>query len=275
MTICELTSPTLREPIVITEHHLAIFDALYRYGRLDFPTLRLAAPNLPWTDGTLRLKLYELDRANCIHVFYGNLAPPIFAILDRGLAIYLDETNRPAQRTTQPRHQDAERIRKHDAGLSAYLVRQEAAVAAAGGFSVCARDIWRQAGDAKVQNEHRWPVSFAYAGRFHHTHVKPDDIRFHNDASGGVTYKVTEFDASSETKNPRTFRLRPANLHAKLIAYQATLENRLIERYLGITDPQIDFVFLTEQRRRNAEELGDAVLSPVWREVFSFGTGGS
>lgn len=257
MTITELTTPKLKNPLPITQHHLRIFEELYTYLRLDFPTLQHLLADVPWQERTLRLRLYELQKANCVHVFYGGFGkPPVFALLDRGLAILLTERNEPIRRTTAPAHDDAERIRKHDVGLSKYIVARNAWGASQGSSALLShQDIFNQSHHEKVKREHRWPVSYHYSGQFHHHYIKPDYVGHFPTPSRPERFAVTEFDASTETKRPKRYSGRKYCPHSKLVAYVATIEHQALDKFCGIRDFEVEFVCISDQRRDGLIDL--------------------
>lgn len=261
------------KPISITPSHIQVFAVLYKYGRLDFPTLAHLLQNSPWKPSTLRVYLRQLQTEHYIHTFYGQRdSQPIFALLDRGLACYLETQNEPARRTTQPRHSDAERIRTHEVGLSKYLVAREQAIQShTGVVSICHRDIFNQSLDKLVRQSHRLPVSFQYKGKSYRSNVVPDYVAGISVSGEPVRFRVTEFDASTETLAPTRFKTSPANILGKLVAYSAMVEQDVFNKYLGLDKVEIEFVFLSQRRRDNVVALALATIpNPNLASQFYF-----
>jgi len=99
-------------------------------------------------------------------------------------------------------------------------------------------------------------VSYYYAGKFHHHHIKPDYLgHFPDQRIGRSRFSVTEFDTSSEPRQMKRFTTARATPLLKLVAYAATIENGLLDKYFGIRDCTVEFVFCSSQRRDNVLDL--------------------
>lgn len=283
MQIAANTGHNLRFPsrklgrdFVITDRDLRIFDYLYRFLRLDLNQLLFLEKVKPSNQRRFRDRLLVLSRAGCIHTFSGEFGnPPIFALLDKGINIYLKaqivreggelDQFKP-RRITRPRHTNAEKIRRHDIGIADLaLIQAQSAGNSSTGFFVCHRDIFETASDNIARSRHEWPVAVNWQGREGSFRLKPDYLAgtgfSDRPESQNVRFFAYEIDCGSETMKPNTPLARGQSILRKLLSYEITIEQNLLSRYLGIDYITPLFVFESAKRRDNAIALADEVLS--------------
>jgi len=275
-------SQKLGRDFVITERDLNIFDHLYSFLRLDLDQLIFLEQVCPSNQRRLRDRLLVLSRAGCIHTFSGELGnPPIFALLDKGIKIYLkakakdhqqgrevggDTEKLKLRRITRPRHTNAEKIRRHDIGVSDLaLIQAQSAERHPTGIFIRHRDIFETATDASIRSRHEWPVSVTWQGREDSFRLKPDYLAgtgFSDRPDGhNIRFFAYEIDCSSETMKPNTPMARGQSLLRKLFSYEITIEQNLLSQYLGIEYITPLFVFESNKRQDNAIALAGKVLS--------------
>lgn len=270
------TSQRLGRDFIITDRDLRIFDHLYSFLRLDFEQLVFLEQVSATNRRRFRDRLLVLSRAGCIHTFIGELGqPPIFALLDKGINIYLKarcveegsglDQFKP-RRITRPRHINAEKIRRHDIGISDLaLLQAQSATKHQAGFFVRHRDIFYTATDGAVRSSHKWPVQVDWNGTRDHFWLEPDYLAgsgFADRQDGrNVRYFAYEIDCSSETMKPDTPLARGQSILRKLLSYEITIEQGLLTQHLGIDHITPLFVFDSKKRRDNAVKLAREVLT--------------
>lgn len=270
------SSQRLGRDFIITDRDLRLFDHLYSYLRLDLEQLVYLEQVSATNRRRFRDRLLLLSRAGCIHTFVGELGrPPIFALLDKGINIYLRSKCQEdgsgldqfkPRRITRPRHNNAEKIRRHDIGISDLaLLQAQSATNHSSGFFVRHRDIFYTATDSAIRSSHKWPVSVDWNGTQDQFWLEPDYLGgtgFADRPDGrNVRYFAYEIDCSSETMKPHTPLARGQSILRKLLSYEITIEQGLLSQYLGIDHITPLFVFESEKRRGNALKLAKEVLT--------------
>lgn len=270
------TSQKLGRDIVITDRDLRIFGHLYRYIRLDLQQLYFLEQVSASNQKRFRERLLVLSRAMCIHTFTAELGnPPIFALQDKGINIYLrakhQEEGRELddfkpRRITRPRHTNAEKIRRHDIGIADLaLIQAQSAEARPTGLFIQHRDIFQTAIDSLVRARQGWPVEVSWKGEENCFRLKPDYLAgtgFSDRPEGhNVRFFAYEIDCSSEDMKPNTPLARGQSILRKLLSYEITIKQDLLSSYLGIDHITPLFVFESKKRRDNAVALAQEVLS--------------
>lgn len=277
MTPIVITTDSINRDLIISEKEIEIFEQLFILGKADLPLLHFLL-RLKFGDGagtirSLKERLRTLDQvAHCIHTFHGGSGgPPIYALLDRGLAIRQKHNQEEVRRTTQPGHRDAERIRGHEIGLAEYLVTRQLWSAQEPHRAVVShRDIFGQVIDPRIYQRHQWPVYVTYEGKTAKTHVKPDYVALVIGIEQRERADVTEYDEGTETKLPSRFNPKVQSILGKHLSHIATMEDRLLEEYLGTRRHNVEFVFRTRQRRDSVIELAKDVVPAHLTQRFFY-----
>lgn len=280
-------SRVLGRKVVCIERDLDVFHWLYICPRLDLDQLVFLLNISPTNIKRFRNRLLILTRAGCIHTFSGALGKsPIFALLDRGMKMYLksklllagkpvDEVTFP--RITRPRHKEAEKIRRHDIAVSNFVLMQHlSAERHPTSFFVNQRDIYKTAREKSVQKLHKWPVIFSWQGQEQEFWLEPDyfgGTGFSDRLEGNnVRYHPLEIDCSSEDLKPNTPLDRGQSILRKLLSYEATIELGLCSEFFGIDFINPLFVFESQRRCENVVSLAIEILtSRKAKEQIFFG----